>query len=416
MELMTPSLQQVQNTLKPHAKIRGMMFRSFPACMMLSLLGHLLGVYAIGLFGPFELHGPVRERPEVSIILEEPEEDGLPGSKQREAGASPNQAGESSLPNYQATCRQIPQSTGQGDRTTMASPGTGKHGEPSLESLDAGAAGPSGTEEGNAAPGETEQAKTETSGDHSPPEARPTGQEEKGVRRNSEFMTESSEKLTYRITLRDIPAGKAVIEASNSNGELRITTRVTSNEFVSAFYPVDDFIDTRLIKGNYLVTRVRQREGGVVSDTGFTLMLRERTAFWVDRLRERYLNTPLPREDVTDLVTGFYFLRNLSLEVGKSVVLHLFDGGSYAPAVVEVVRRERLKLPGFREAEAILVHPNLSTSGFFAGTGPLSIWLTDDERRVPVRLETSIRWGRVRMELVSAESCPSSQHLSDVMR
>ncbi len=103
------------------------------------------------------------------------------------------------------------------------------------------------------------------------------------VRTGNEFVPVSSEKLTYRIMLYGIPAGSAVLEATNTNGEVRITTRVTSNDVFSSFYPVDIFVDTRLMVGNYLLTRIRQHEGSNISDTGFTLMLREKNAFWVDR-------------------------------------------------------------------------------------------------------------------------------------
>jgi len=38
--------------------------------------------------------------------------------------------------------------------------------------------------------------------------------------------------------------------------------------------------------------------------------------------KKRYLNTPPPRENVTTLVIGFYYLRNLPLKVGTWVVIH----------------------------------------------------------------------------------------------
>lgn len=298
-------------------------------------------------------------------------------------------------------------STGRIDRPGTTAAVTGTEAEAAEEIYGAENETSSATGEDLAAQHRVEHAASISVGDRSVPDAPVSGLQEKEVRRANEFMAEAHEKLIYRISLSNIPAGTAVIEATTTGGDLRITARVTSNDFLSAVYPVDDFIDTRLIKGNYLVTRIRQHEGGSMSDTGFTLMLRERTAFWVDRLRERYLDTPLPREDITDLLSGLYFLRNLPLEVGTSVVLHLFDGSRYAPAAVEVVKKERLTLPGFREAETVMVHPKLSAAGFFTRTGPLSIWLTDDEKRVPVRMETSIPWGRVRAELVSAESGPT---------
>lgn len=407
MDTMRFSLKTTKQIAKPPMGIRHRAIHSMPACIMISLLGHVVCLYAITAFNPFELRAPVWQQSAVRLTLEEISAVDMPGNTQRHSVATSDYRQKPVLPEDDVGQGEFRHSTGRIDRPVTTAAVTGTEAEAAEETYGAEDAKSSATGEDLAAQNRVEHAASNSVGDRSAPSTPVTGLQEKGVRQTGEFMTEAREKLVYRISLGNIPAGTAVIEATNTGGELRITARVTSNDFLSAIYPVDDFIDTRLIQGNYLVTRIRQREGGSMSDTGFTLMLRERTAFWVDRLRERYLNTPLPREDITDLMTGLYFLRNLPLEVGTSVVLHLFDGSRYAPAAVEVVRRERLSLPGFREADTVVVHPKLSAAGFFTRNGPLSIWLTDDEKRVPVRMETSIPWGRVRAELVSAESGPT---------
>jgi hypothetical protein len=228
---------------------------------------------------------------------------------------------------------------------------------------------------------------------------------QKGPLHNSgEFLSSKREKLTYRISLLKIPVGTAIIEAINNGGELRITTRILSNSVLSTIYPVDDLVETRMIKGNYLLTRVRQKEGNYRGDFGFTLMLREHKAFWVDRIRNRYDYQPLPDENAMDVVSGLYYLRNLRMEVGTDISLPIFDSEEYALTQVEVERGERISLPGGNEVDTLVIHPLFKTAGFFRRTGDIRIWLTDDRFRVPVRLETFITLGKVTAELISAES------------
>jgi hypothetical protein len=209
-----------------------------------------------------------------------------------------------------------------------------------------------------------------------------------------------------------MPVGTAVVDAVNNDGELKISVKITSNAVLSAIYPVDDLVETRMIKGNYLLTRVRQKEGSYRGDFGFTLMLLEHKAFWVDRVANRYDYQPLPAADVLDAVSGFYFLRNQKLEVGKDVLLHLFDSNRYSPTTVEVLRRERIGLPGSREVDTLVLHPLFKTAGFFRRTGDITIWLTDDGFKVPVRMETTIPLGRVTAELISAVSERASSPLT----
>lgn len=224
------------------------------------------------------------------------------------------------------------------------------------------------------------------------------------VRKTGEFLAAGKEILTYRISLLKVPVGTAVMEANNKDGDMRITIRITSNGFFSTIYPVDDLVETRMIKGNYLLTRVRQSEGSYRGDFGFTLMLREHQAFWVDRLTNRFNYQPLPVDDVMDAVSGFYFLRNQVLKVGKEVQLNLFDSNEFSPTTVEVLRRERISLPGGRDVNTLVLHPLFKTAGFFRRTGDVMIWLSDDKFHVPARMETFITLGKVTAELVSAES------------
>ncbi len=194
------------------------------------------------------------------------------------------------------------------------------------------------------------------------------------------------------------------MEATNENGGFRTTLRIASNDVISSIYPVDDLVETRMINGNYLLTKIRQKEGNFRADFGFTLMLREHKAFWVDRLTGRYNYQPIPDNDVLDVVSAFYFLRMRDLEVGKDILLNLYDSNEYAPTTVQVLRREKISLPGAREVDTLVLHPLLKTAGVFRHTGDITIWLTDDRFRVPVRIQTSIALGEITVELVAAES------------
>jgi uncharacterized protein DUF3108 len=224
------------------------------------------------------------------------------------------------------------------------------------------------------------------------------------VRETTDFLSAKREKLSYQISVLGVPAGNAVLEAVNNTGELRIISQVTSNPVFSAVYPVANTTDTRMFNGNYIITNIRQQEGASRSDLGYTLLLKEKKVFRADRIKKRYTNHPVPGDDILDIITGLYFLRRQPLDVGTSLVLNLFDSDTYAPATVRVLRRERVRLPDLRTADALVVQPVLDNDGFFHTTGDVFVWLTDDEFKVPVRVEASIALGRITVELTAAET------------
>ena len=243
-----------------------------------------------------------------------------------------------------------------------------------------------------------------------PSPAQPPQQQTDSFRLNPDkIVAVQQEVLTYQISLLGMPVGSGSLEASNRDGELRIITRVRSNSVMTALYPVQNSTDTRLIKGRYLLTRIKQREGSLESDTGFNLMFHEQKLFWVDRIRKISNTEPLTDLDTLDVIAGFYYLRQQPLSVGATVTLRLYDGDAISLVPVAVLRRERLNLPGMRSAETLLIRPSFSENGFFKNNKELLIWLTDDSHRVPVRVEATTPIGRVVAELVTSERTIADQ-------
>jgi hypothetical protein len=224
------------------------------------------------------------------------------------------------------------------------------------------------------------------------------------LRTAGEFLTTKSEKLSYLISLLGVPVGNAELEASNENGEIRITLRTRSNAAMSNVYPVDDIMVTRHIAGNFIISKVKQQEGDFRSDIGFTIFLRDKRVFWIDRIRNRYSNETIPNSEVLDTLSSLYYLRNRPLQTGKTELLHIYDGDVYAPVPIEIVREEEIRLRNFKKVDTLLLRHVKQKDGIFRRTGDMLIWLTHDENKVPVKVEATTPFGKVTAELVSSET------------
>jgi hypothetical protein len=224
------------------------------------------------------------------------------------------------------------------------------------------------------------------------------------LRTAGEFISSKSEKLSYLISVLGIPVGSMELEAINENGAVRITLRTRSNSALSSVYPVDDLMETRHLGGNFIISKIRQKEGSFSSDIGFTIFLRDKRVFWIDRIRNRVSDETIPNSEVLDTLSSFYFLRNRPLQTGKTEILHIYDGDTYAPVPVEILRQEEVRLRNGRKVDTLLLRHIKQKGGIFRRTGDMLIWLTDDANRVPVKLETTTPVGKVTVELVSAET------------
>jgi len=102
---------------------------------------------------------------------------------------------------------------------------------------------------------------------------------------------------------------------------------------------------------------------------------------------------------VFDPISGFYYLRTLRLEVGKSVYVTVFDSKKVWNVEVQVLRREKITLP-IGAFDTIVIKPLMKSEGIFYRKGDIIIWLTDDIKRIPVMVQTKVKIGSIVATLV----------------
>jgi hypothetical protein len=94
---------------------------------------------------------------------------------------------------------------------------------------------------------------------------------------------------------------------------------------------------------------------------------------------------------------------------GGELTLPVFDNGKSYRLAVRFLGRESLDLPPpfGRKTPTLVVEPLLlEGTGLFVKEGRLKIWLSDDARRVPVRMRSKVAIGSVSAELERYEAAP----------
>lgn len=117
---------------------------------------------------------------------------------------------------------------------------------------------------------------------------------------------------------------------------------------------------------------------------------------------------------VLDVLSAFFVTRLRGVPEGGPLELPVFDNGKRYVLGVRYVGRELLDLPpplGDR-TRTLIVEPQLASgSGLFVSEkgARLKIWLTDDARRIPVRLRAKVAIGSVSVDLESYEPGPANK-------
>lgn len=115
----------------------------------------------------------------------------------------------------------------------------------------------------------------------------------------------------------------------------------------------------------------------------------------------------LPRkESMHSLLSAIFFLRLKKLDDGELICFPVSEDEENHEFEIQVIGREAVEL-GSRKIAAIKVVPRLFGPGrFFDREGEMTMWLTDDERRVPVKVSAKLSAGTVTATLTNYDAQP----------
>ena len=151
-----------------------------------------------------------------------------------------------------------------------------------------------------------------------------------------------------------------------------------------------------------LVHRRYLREGRRVTDRAYAYDhdgRHVRFAENVERAREdSAMSLPLAAH-ARDALAALWYVRTLPLEPGARLELPINEGGRNMTAAVTVVGGERVEAEG-RMQDAVRLEPVIATRVQRRQPVRATIWISADDRRVPLAADVAAGFGRVSLKLV----------------
>ncbi|MBM2816252.1 MAG: hypothetical protein HW421_3014 [Ignavibacteria bacterium] len=114
---------------------------------------------------------------------------------------------------------------------------------------------------------------------------------------------------------------------------------------------------------------------------------------------KKTISTP---EYIHDIVSAFFFVRTQDLSSMKNghvfYLRNYIDDSTYKLGV-RIIRRETIEVEAGK-FRTIVIQPLVNEGGLFKSEGSIYIWVSDDSRKIPVKVATKILIGYVGAELV----------------
>jgi hypothetical protein len=222
------------------------------------------------------------------------------------------------------------------------------------------------------------------------------------------------EKLTFNVKYGIISAAEATLEVRTSVFQgapvWYLSTNAKTHSFFDNFFRVRDRVESWWDKESLLPYKFaknlqegRYRQHRVhIYDHPRGKTTYQRWSFKESRFNNSEMDMPI---DAQDILSAFYYVRQQDLQVGESVYVDITADGRNMPTEVLVHRTETVNSI-FGEVECLVIEPQLQGEAVFKQTGNIYIWLTNDQYKIPIKLESKISFGSFTATLVSAQKVP----------
>ena len=100
-------------------------------------------------------------------------------------------------------------------------------------------------------------------------------------------------------------------------------------------------------------------------------------------------------------MSSFYFLRKTSttnLKKGDEIALDMFMDSQIYPFKLRFLGREILKTK-FGKINSLIFRPLVQSGRIFKAQESVTIWITDDANKIPIKMMASLSVGSLRAEL-----------------
>lgn len=191
----------------------------------------------------------------------------------------------------------------------------------------------------------------------------------------------------------------------------RFRALARSAPFLDTFYKVRDELDswvdpgvTRALPHKPLAHKKDQREGGYARHSLIRFDANGNVAHRYSHGKLR--NAVIIPQGAFDPLSMLFLFRTKSLAPGMTLAAPVTDGGKSVTGTARVVRRETIKTKA-GAFDTPLVEPDVRDIGGGFRKSPHAsprVWITNDARRIPVRVESGVVVGYFSMELTGDDT------------
>ncbi len=220
------------------------------------------------------------------------------------------------------------------------------------------------------------------------------------------------EKVVHAVKYFKMSAGNLTLETKqyaqvNGKKNYQFRTSIKTSSLFASFYSVDDFVDVLMDFEQMIpsVFKLQVVETAVLKQAQmFFDHEKNRAIFWEKKVTEKN-GEETKKQDweimpySQNVFSSAFYMRTFQWEVGKENAFRVANDEQNLVFRAKALRKEKIQTEA-GEFNAIVIKPEIELKGKFTPVGDIFIWLSDDDRKFILKIESKIKIGTLVSEIV----------------
>lgn len=218
---------------------------------------------------------------------------------------------------------------------------------------------------------------------------------------------DTGEYFKFRIHYGIVNAGYATLEIKDATINNKKVHHAIGKGYTTGmskfFFKVEDLYESYFDKETGSPYRYVRKidEGGYTKNQEGFFNLSENKVLVKDYKRKTE-KTIVVTDNVQDIVSSFYYLRNHpnidKLKSGESITIDMFFDDEITKFKLKYVGRQDITTK-FGTVSTMVFKPLVQTGRVFKEKESLTLWITDDDNKVPIRIKADLAVGSLKADL-----------------
>ncbi len=224
------------------------------------------------------------------------------------------------------------------------------------------------------------------------------------------------EWFKFRIHYGFITAGYATLEVKESVKNNKKVFHAIGKGYTvgmsKLFFKVEDNYESYFDKVTgkpYQFVRKINEGGYTKNQEGF--FNQDKNTILVKDYKNKNESTFATPENVQDIISTFYYLRNHpnidKLKVGESIAIDMFFDGETTKFKLKYLGNEDIDTK-FGTIATMIFRPLVQSGRVFKEEESLTVWISDDENKLPIRIKADLAVGSIKADLESFKGLNNS--------